>query len=29
MGTVNNSGTNPTEYKLGNNLILEQNYQIK
>lgn len=30
MGTVNNNGTNHTEYKLGNNLkILEQNDQIK
>lgn len=30
MGTVSNNGTNPTEYKLGNNLkVLEQNDQIK
>lgn len=30
MGTVSNNGTNPSEYKLGNNLkVLEQNDQIK
>lgn len=30
MGTVSNNGTNPSEYKSGNNLkVLEQNDQIK